>query len=254
MHKIKVFENPEFGMLDVLIEEGKPLFPATDVAKVLGYSNPRDAVSTHCRYVVKRDVPHPQSPDKIIEKTFILESDLYRLVMRSKLPGAERFQDWVVDEVLPSIRRHGMYATDDTLDKMLDNPDFAIRLFTELKEEREKNKLLANKVEWLEPKATYCNVVLHSPNTIPTTTIAKDYGMSAYAFNQMLRRYGIQYKYTTTWYLGQKYADNGYTDTATYWHDGGCAVTMKWTQKGRMFLYNFLKEKGILPMCERQAS
>lgn len=251
MDNMKIFENSEFGKLSVLIENDKPLFPATDVAKMLGYSDPYQAIRKNCKGLSTRQVPTNGGNQ---QKTFIPESDVYRLVMRSKLPSAERFQDWVVEEVLPSIRRQGMYATDATIDQMIADPEFGMRLLASLKEEREKNKLLADKVNWLEPKATYCNIILNSPNTIPITTIAKDYGMGARTFNQLLMSHGIQFRYTTTWYLNQKYAGEGYTDTETYWHEGGCTVRTKWTQKGRMFLYNFLKEKGILPLCERKTA
>ena len=90
------------------------LFCAKDVAVALGYKNPRDAINRHCRYVVKRDVPHPQAPDKSIEMFFIPEGDVYRLIVRSDLPSAEKFERWVFDEVLPSIRKTGMYIPNAT--------------------------------------------------------------------------------------------------------------------------------------------
>ena len=110
MNDIIIFNNPEFGTVRTLEEaNGTVLFAATDVALALGYTNTRDAISRHCRCVVKRDVPHPQAPDKTIEMSFIPESDLYRLVFSSKLPTAEKFTDWVTTEVLPQIRKTGSY-------------------------------------------------------------------------------------------------------------------------------------------------
>ena len=110
MNDIIIFNNPEFGTVRTLEEDnGVVLFAATDVAQALGYTNPRDAITRHCRCVVKRDAPHPQAPDKTIEMSFIPESDLYRLVFSSKLPTAEKFTDWVTSEVLPSIRKTGSY-------------------------------------------------------------------------------------------------------------------------------------------------
>ena len=110
MNDLQIFNNSEFGTVRTLEEDnGTVLFTATDVAQALGYTNTRDAISRHCRCVVKRDVPHPQAPDKTIEMSFIPESDLYRLVFSSKLPTAEKFTDWVTCEVLPSIRKHGGY-------------------------------------------------------------------------------------------------------------------------------------------------
>lgn len=98
MNQMEIFKNPEFGSIRVIEENGKYLFSGTDVAAALGYSNPRDAIIRHCRYVVKRDAPHPQSPDRKISMTFIPEGDLYRLIVHSKLPSAERFERWVFDE------------------------------------------------------------------------------------------------------------------------------------------------------------
>ena len=111
MANVQIFDNPDFGTVRTLKEDnGVVLFAATDVAQALGYTNPRKAVSDHCRCVTKRDVPHPQSPDKTIEMSFIPESDMYRLIFSSKLPNAEKFTDWVTSEVLPSIRKHGSYT------------------------------------------------------------------------------------------------------------------------------------------------
>ena len=110
MNDIAIFEHHEFGRVRTLIEDGEVLFGATDVAKALGYSNPHDAVNRHCRYLVKREVPHPQSDGKTIEFSFIPESDVYLLIFRSKLPGAEKFTDWVTKEVLPALRKTGTYT------------------------------------------------------------------------------------------------------------------------------------------------
>lgn len=105
-----IFQNSEFGELEVMYIDDKAYFPATECAKILGYSNPRDAIQKHCRWVAKRDVPHPQSPDKTIEKNYIPEGDLYRLITHSNLPAAEKFESWVFDDVLPTIRRQGYYS------------------------------------------------------------------------------------------------------------------------------------------------
>lgn len=110
MNEVTIFNNPEFGEIRTLeTEDGNVLFCGKDVAEALGYSNPRKALSDHCRWVTKCDAPHPQSPDKTIEMTFIPESDVYRLAFGSKLPTAEKFTDWVTKEVLPTIRKTGGY-------------------------------------------------------------------------------------------------------------------------------------------------
>lgn len=113
MNEMQVFQNSEFGELGVLEIEGKPYFPAKAAAKILGYKDTTNAIKQHCRWVVKHHLPHPQNPSKTIEMNFIPEGDLYRLITHSKLPGAERFEKWVFDEVLPTIRRTGGYGQVD---------------------------------------------------------------------------------------------------------------------------------------------
>lgn len=109
LRKHEVFEHQEFGQIRIVYQNGEPWFVANDIAEALGYLNTRDAIRNHCRYVAKHDAPHPQSPSKTIEINIIPESDVYRLIMRSNLPAAERFQDWVVEEVLPSLRKHEVF-------------------------------------------------------------------------------------------------------------------------------------------------
>lgn len=108
MNELRIFDNPEFGQVRTVMIDGKPYVCASDVAESLGYSNPRDAISRHCKGVVKRDTLTNGGNQEI---SFIPEGDIYRLIVKSKLPSAERFESWVFDDVLPSIRKHGMYAT-----------------------------------------------------------------------------------------------------------------------------------------------
>lgn len=110
MEEMKIFNNSEFGTLEVISINGKEYFPATLCATILGYSNPRDAISKHCRCVAKHDVPHPQNPSKLLSINVIPEGDLYRLITHSKLPAAERFESWIFDEVIPEIRQTGGYS------------------------------------------------------------------------------------------------------------------------------------------------
>lgn len=109
MNELQIFNNAEFGQIRTVEVEGKIYFVASDVAKALGYSRPADAVTQHCRYTVKRSIPHPQSPEKQIEVNVIPEGDMYRLITHSKLESAERFESWVFDEVLPMLRKTGSY-------------------------------------------------------------------------------------------------------------------------------------------------
>ena len=157
MNQMEIFKNPEFGSIRVIEENGKYLFSGTDVAAALGYSNPRDAIIRHCRYVVKRDAPHPQSLDRKISMTFIPEGDLYRLIVHSKLPSAERFEQWVFDEVLPTIRKHGAYLTKEKLWEVATSPEALMKLCSDLLAEREANISLRKENAQLEGKAAFPN-------------------------------------------------------------------------------------------------
>jgi prophage antirepressor-like protein len=120
----------------------KPYFPAGDCAKRLGYARPNDAIHQHCRSTVKHRIPHPQSPEKQIEVNFIPEGDLYRLIIRSKLPAAERFEKWVFDEVLPSIRKHGVYVTEELLCRIKEDSTYISDLIDRLIAEKAKTGAL----------------------------------------------------------------------------------------------------------------
>ena len=122
--QIQVFNNKQFGNVRIAEEDGKYLFCGNDVAKALGYAKPANAIAAHCRYTLKRGIPHPQAEDKQIDMLFIPEGDVYRLITQSKLPAAEQFERWVFDDVLPSIRKHGLYADDE----LLANSDLFIKV------------------------------------------------------------------------------------------------------------------------------
>ena len=248
-NQIQQFHSDEFGSLDILMLDGKPYFPATECAEILGYKNPQKAIRDHCKGVNESVTP---SPGGVQKKNYIPEGDLYRLIIRSKLPAAVRFEAWVCDEILPSVRKYGAYATADTLDEMLRSPKFADALMRKLDEERKKNAALEELADELAPKALYCDLILQSKNAAPVSLIAKDYGMSAAAFNSLLHDLGVQFRVAGTWLLYQDYAARGYTKTRTY-HVGENTSAMHtcWTQKGRLFLYETLKRRGIVPVMEQ---
>lgn len=256
MKNMKIFKNTEFGEVRTLESEGKTLFCGSDVAKALGYAIPSKAVNTHCKGVSKMEVPTNGGMQQML---FISEGDLYRLIVNSKLPTAEKFEQWVFDEVLPSIRKHGLYAKEE----LLNNPDLFISALQELKAEKERTKLLelenAQKkqiISELKPKASYYDLILQNKSLLPISKIAKDYGMSGKAFNKMLHELGIQFKQGNTWLLYQQYANQGYTQSKTYAIDADrSAMHTYWTQKGRLFLYDLLKnKKNLLPVIERKQS
>lgn len=256
-NEIQVFNNAEFGDVRTITEGDKMLFCGSDIASALGYAKPRNALSEHCKGALKRGI---LTAGGVQEMTFIPEGDVYRLIIRSKLPAAERFEHWVFDEVIPSIRKHGMYAVDE----LIANPDLAIAALTALKEERAKRAELestcavqSQQIAEMQPKASYYDLILNCKDLMSVTKIAKDYGKSAIWLNEKLHELGVQYKQGDIWLLYQKYAAKGYTSTKTHDYLGSdgenhAKVSTYWTQKGRLFIYDLLKDSGILPVMERE--
>lgn len=261
MNELQIFENKEFGKIRTVEINNEPYFVGKDVADILGYQNGSRDINRH---VDEEDRQKTMFFDGNQDKETIIinESGIYSLIISSKLPTAKKFKRWVTSEVLPSIRKHGLYATDE----LIANPDIAIAAFQALKEEREQRQLLqfeCNKqkqiIGELKPKADYTDIILQSKSLVTVTQIAKDYGMSGTAMNEMLHHYGVQYKQSGQWLLYSKYHNNGFThsETVTITHsDGrtGTVMNTKWTQKGRLFIYNLLKSYGILPVIERDIS
>lgn len=259
MSELQIFQNAEFGSVRTATIDGEPYFVGKDVATILGYSNPRDAISKHVddedKGVAKCDTLGGRQ-----EILFINESGLYSLILRSQLPSAKKFKRWVTSEVLPAIRRHGMFATEE----LIANPDLAIAAFQALKAEREKRIALeeavavqAQQIAELKPKATYYDVVLKCKDAVNISVIAKDYGWSAQRMNEYLHKKGVQYKQADIWLLYQKHAGCGYTKTNTHVYEDSCGcehtkVHTKWTQKGRLFIYEMLKADGIYPQIEME--
>lgn len=257
--ELQVYKNAEFGSVRTTTIAGQPYFVGKDVASILGYSNSRKALIDHVdeedKGVTKCDTLGGKQ-DLII----INESGLYSLILSSKMPNAKKFKRWVTSEVLPAIRKHGLYVTDD----LIANPDLAIAAFTALKEEREKNKELMaavaigqQQIAEMKPKATYYDVVLKCRDAVNISVIAKDYGWSAMRMNEYLHEKGIQFKQGDIWLLYQKYAPNGYTKTNTHIYEDSkgikhTKVHTKWTQKGRLFIYEQLKVDGIYPQIEME--
>ena len=245
---IGVFSNPAFGTIRTIEHEGRVLFCGRDVATALGYANPGKAVRDHAR---SKGGPfrYPlQTPGGIQETRFITEGDLYRLIASSKLPAAQAFESWVFDEVLPSIRRHGMYA----VDAVLDNDELLIATLERLRSERAAKLLAQQALLEAEPKLSYYDLVLQSDSLMTIISIAKDYGLSGKKLNQLLADAGNQFKQSGIWFLYAKYASAGYTQSKTYvLENGQTRMHTQWTQAGRLFIYDLLKSHGILPVIER---
>lgn len=266
MSELQVFNNAEFGSVRSLMVNGKPYFVAKEVAEILGYGNTRDAIATHVdeedRVVIqKSEIATLEITNRGL--TVINESGLYSLILSSKLPAAKRFKRWVTSEVLPAIRKHGVFAMDD----IVNNTDALIEALQAFKAERlqsmaleEENAVQKQQLIEMKPKASYCDVVLNSPDAVAITVIAKDYGKSAQWLNEYLNEKGIQFKQgNKIWLLYQKYAEKGYTCTKTHTYPGNdgeihTKVHTYWTQKGRLFIYDLLKSEGILPNVEKEGS
>ena len=168
MNRLKIFKNDSFGLVRTLEINGEPWFVGKDVAETLGYSNPRKAIGDHVddedKGVTKCDTLGGSQ-----DLTVINESGLYSLILSSKLPTAKAFKRWVTSEVLPAIRKHGLYATEE----LIANPDLAIEAFKARKEEREARKVLEVENEKMKPKALFADAVSASHTSILIGDLAK---------------------------------------------------------------------------------
>jgi len=255
---LQVFENQEFGKVRVIEIDGQPWWVLTDVCKVLGLTTP----SRVAERLDEDEVSQTHIIDRLgrnQETSIITESGLYAVIIRSDKPKAKAFRKWITSEVIPSIRRHGAYIKDDLLSEMAENAELTQEVIRRLITERDKNESLKAKNEALldyvgelRPKALYHDTIIKCANAVQTSLIAKDYGMTAIAFNKLLHSLKIQFKMGGTWVLYKNYQDMGYTVTNTYYVGGRAAnVYTLWTQRGRFFLYDFLRWHGILPVAEK---
>lgn len=252
MTNIKIFNFEDLTVRTTTIDN-EPYFVGNDVAQILGYEDYRGAINKKVDSddKLRSQIDHAGQKRNV---TLINESGLYSLIFSSKLESAKRFKRWVTSEVLPSIRKHGIYATDNVIEQTIQNPDYIIHVLTEFKKEREGRLVAEQQVNELKPKATYYDLVLQNKSLLSVSKIAKDYGMSARSLNKLLHSLGVQYKQGDIWLLYAKYQDKGYTHTSTYALDEEHSkVTTKWTQKGRLFIYELLKEHDILPVIEQEA-
>ena len=258
--EIQIFKNERFGEVRTMVINDEPWFVGKDVAEVLGYRLARKALYDHVEDDDKKGVPIQNPLGGKQEMTIINESGLYSLILSSKLPQAKEFKRWVTSEVLPSIRRNGAYLTDDALARFAEDPDYGIKLLNTLKRERterlalmKENVTLSMENERMKPMADYCAKILACTDTVTVTQIAQDYGMTAQDFNEMLADMKIQYRCGRQWILYSGYKQQGFVQSATTTYtryDGtkGVRVSSRWTQLGRIFLYERLKGEGVMPI------
>lgn len=246
-HQITTFDHPEFGALRVLTTEGALWFVGKEVAAILGYSNTRDALLKFCKGGSKTRLPSESGNQ---DYTIIPESDLYRLVMRSKLPAAEKFQDWVCEEVLPSIRKTGRY---DILDKPQKSEDEIV--LEALQIQQKKIAIAEAKIKELTPKAQFCDAVSDSPDLLSFTQVAKWLKMkSAQELCKWLHAAGIIYKQSKTWLPYAKYSQLSYFKMITHVEqiDGESRTFQhtKVTQAGREFIARKWNESAKMNQIE----
>lgn len=258
--EIQVFKNEEFGSVRTVNVNNEVMFVGKDVAEILGYAKPLNALSAHVDQDDSLKQGLTDNLGRNQETILINESGLYSLILSSKLPTAKKFKHWVTAEVLPSIRKHGLYAVDE----VLSNPDVLINALTQLKAERAKNASLSQtiavqnqQISEMQSKASYYDVILNCKELLAISVIAKDYGWSACKLNSYLNKKGIQFKQGEIWLLYQSYAGKGYTSTKTHSYPGNdgdihSKVQTYWTQKGRLFIYELLKTDNILPLIEQE--
>ena len=235
MNDIQIFENEEFGSIRTIEINGEPWFVGKDIAIALKYKNTTVALQDNV-----------EEEDKVVTKvstlggtqntTVINESGLYSLVFGSRTEKAREFKHWVTSDVLPAIRKHGIYATDDVIDNILNNPDFGIKLLTQLKEERNA-RIKAEKT---------VAILTHVNKTYTMTEIAKELGFkSAVELNRVLRDRHIQYKSNGTWVFYSKYSALGYESIKQEVNDYGKVIYNRHiTQRGREFLLNLFGKDG----------
>jgi len=258
MNDLKIF-NYEGSTVRTVLRNGDPWWVLKDVCSVLEIGNSRDVMARLDNDEKGVDIIDTLGGRQ--EVSIINESGLYNIILVSRKPEAKKFKRWVTHEVLPSIRKHGLYAADE----LLANPDLWIRALQELKAERTRNTALIatisiqeQQIAEMQPKASYYDVVLNCKDAVAITTIAKDYGRSGRWLNEYLHDLGVQFRQGNIWLLYQKHAQHGYTATKTHSYPGGdgsmhSKVHTYWTQKGRLFIYELLKSHGILPLIEQES-
>jgi len=257
MNNLEIFKNSNFGELRTITDEyGQPWFIGKDVAKALGFTNTRDAIKTHV-FEEDKGVDLVDTLGGRQKMTVVNESGLYALVFGSQLEDAKKFKHWVTHEVLPAIRKDGGYMV--TKEGETEEELIARALILAQKsidrlelENKQKDQIIGE----LRPKADYVDKILQNTSLIKVSSIAKDYGMTPQEMNNLLHELRIQYKQGKQWLLYANIQDKGYTSSETHVYkkkDGTTDVNLltKWTQKGRMFLYEELKRNGYLPMIER---
>lgn len=255
MNELQNFTNGIFN-LDVKVEGEEILFSAEQVAKSLGFTTKTNGTEYVRWNRVNEFLPQVA---KVEKGSFISEPMVYKLAFKANNAVSEKFTDWLAVEVLPTIRKHGAYMTNEVIERTLTSPDFIIQLATKLKDEQEarlelekENSQLSLDLAEANKKLPFLEWALQTKGLVTPTIIAKKYGKTAVWLNDWLHKHGVQFKQGKCWVLYKKYDDKGYSDTIFSPTDiDHLHPSMKWTVKGMKFIYELLKENGYLPISER---
>lgn len=247
MQDLQTFNFEDLPVRTLTVDE-EPYFVGKDVADILGYKKTANAINKHVDDEDK-GVTKLGTPGGMQNVTIINESGLYSLIFSSKLESAKRFKRWVTSEVLPSIRKHGIYATDNVIEQTLRDPDYIINVLTEYKKEKDNNLILRQQIGELKPKADYVDEILKSPGTMTITQIAADYGLSAQKLNKLLHQARLQRRVGKQWVLYTEHMNKGYTKSHTIEivrSDGrpDTQPQTRWTQKGRLKIHEIMTDFG----------
>lgn len=251
----QIYEHEQFGKIRVIGDSDNPLFCLSDLCKMLGIGNPSQVKTRLDDGVISNEVI-PDSMGRNQNVTFVNEDGLYDLILESRKPilesrkpEARKMRKWLTSEVVPSIRKTGMYINPNAPI----NPDLLIKIGQDMKAlAAQRDEALAQVAE-LKPKADYTEAVLQSDEHLTSEIIAKEYGKPAQWLHEKLRDLKKMYKRGRNWHMYQPYAGEGYRDSETVTLARGKTVmNYYWTQKGRNFIYNTLKEQGIVPVVERE--
>ena len=264
-NQFQIFNHPQFGEVRTVIgNDGEPRFCLKDVCRALDIKQFRanerlgeDVISNHTLSTRGGNQ----------QFMFINEDGLYDVILDSRKIEAKKFRKWVTSEVLPSIRKNGAYLTEKTIERALNEPDFLIELATNLKKEKqarkfaeERNETQKNIIEGqekaihvLEVRQSFVDYIMSTPSCVCITQIAKEYGLSAVKLNKFLHEKKIQYCVNGQWLLYADYQDKGYIKSVHVRLENNTSREhSQWTQKGRLFLYEYLKKYGIIPLMEQR--
>lgn len=247
MNEIKIFNNPQFGDIrTATTESGDPLFCLSDICGVLDLQSA--AVSRRLSDDVISSHPIIDSLGRTQQANFVNEDGLYDVILDSRKPEAKSFRKWVTSEVLPTIRKHGAYMTQSTIEKVLTDPDTLIQLAQTLKEERRQKELAQKQLEYQAPIVQYANEVLSSSSGHTATTIASELNMSAITLNKLLckahfqRKTGKKGEYS----ICANYQGKGYVVVSTHKYvrpdeTVGSSIDIHYTELGRMKIHEITK-------------